>query len=64
MPTCFYLNRQEKLEFRWELLFRVEPVTEVDTTNAAVGMDLDSKGLDVISAVSTTSKIRKVELRK
>lgn len=42
------LDWQEQLKFRWQLLFAVQPVTEVDATNAAVGMNLHIQGLNVI----------------
>lgn len=53
---------QEKLEFRWQLVLCVEPVREVDATDAAVGMDLYSKGLDVIRSICSASEVGQVKL--
>jgi hypothetical protein len=36
------LDGQEELELRWELLFAVQAVREVDAADAAVGVDLDT----------------------
>ena len=56
------LDRKEQLEFRRELLLRVQAVREVDAANAAVGVNLHSESLDVVGAVCSAGKIRKVEL--
>lgn len=42
--------RQEQLELWGQLLFTVQPVAEVDAADAAVGVHLDSQGLDVVGA--------------
>jgi len=55
-------DREEQLELRWELLFRVQSVAEVQTADTAVGMHLDSQCLNVVGTVRTSGKVRQVEL--
>ena len=47
---------QEQLEFRRELLFRVETVRKVDAADTAVSVDLDTKRLDVVGACKGKSQ--------
>lgn len=56
------LDRQEQLEFWRQFFFRVQTVREVDATNTAVGMNLNTKGFDVVGTVRTTGEVRQVEL--
>ena len=58
----FTSNWQEKLEFWGELVLGVESVGEIDSSNSAVCMDLNSKGLYVVGTVSSPCEIRQVEL--
>jgi hypothetical protein len=37
-------------------------LTEVDAADAAVGVDLDAQGLDVVGAVGAAREVRQVEL--
>jgi len=53
---------QEELELGWQLVLRVQPVGEVDSTDTAVGVDLNSEGLNVVGTVGSTSEIGQVEL--
>lgn len=62
MLSICLLNWQEELELWRQFLLGVQLVREVDTSNAAVGMDLDSQCLDVVGSVGSSSKVRKVEL--
>jgi len=39
---------QEELEFWGKLVFGVESVGEIDTTDSAVGVDLDSKQKELV----------------
>ena len=55
-------NWQEKLEFWGELVFGVESVGEINSSNPTVCMDLNSKGLYVIGTVSSPCEIGQVEL--
>ena len=55
-------NGQEQFEFGRELVLGVESVGEVDSSNSAVGVDLDSQGLYVVGTVSSSGEIRQVEL--
>ena len=55
-------NWQEKLELWWELVFGVESVGEIDSSDSAVSVDLNSKGLYVVGTVSSSGEIRQIEL--
>ena len=55
-------NGQEKFEFWGKLVFGVEAVGEINTTDSAVSVDLNSKGLYVIGTVSSPCEIGQVEL--
>jgi hypothetical protein len=44
-------NGEVQLELCGELVFRVETIAEVHTADAAVGVNLNSQGLDVVCAV-------------
>ena len=55
-------NGQEKFEFWGKLVFGVEAVGEVNSTDSAVSVNLDSEGFDVVSTVSTSGEIGQVEL--
>lgn len=50
--TCYscFLDGQEQLEFRRQLLLAVQPVAEVDAADAAVGMHLHAQRLNVVGA--------------
>ena len=53
---------QEKLELWWELVFGIESVWEIDSSNPAVGVDLDSESLYVVGTVCPSGKVGQVEL--
>ena len=55
-------NRQEEFEFWRQLIFGVEPVGEVDSSNSTVGVDLNSQSLYIIGTVGSSSEIRQIEL--
>lgn len=55
-------NGQEKFEFWGKLVFGVEAVGEVNSTDSAVSVNLDSEGFDVVGTVSTSGEIGQVEL--
>ena len=55
-------NWQEKLELWGELVFGVESVGEIDSSDSAVSVDLNSKGLYVVGTIGSSSEIRQVEL--
>ena len=55
-------NGEEKLELRRQLVLGVKAIGEVDSSDSAVGVNLDTQGLNVVSTVGTTSEIRQVEL--
>mmetsp|Transcript_37020 Transcript_37020/g.93521 ORF Transcript_37020/g.93521 Transcript_37020/m.93521 type:complete len:253 (+) Transcript_37020:231-989(+) len=57
-----FLDGQEQLEFRRQLLLRVEAVREVDAPDATVCVDLHLQRLDVVRAVCPACKVGKVEL--
>ena len=58
----FASNRQEQFELWRKLVFGVEPVREIDSSNSAVGMDLNSKSLNIVGTVSSPGEIRQVKL--
>jgi len=53
---------EEELEFGRQLVLGVEAIGEVDSSNSAVSVNLNAKGLYVVSTVGTTSEIGQVEL--
>ena len=55
-------NWEEKLELRRQLVLSVEAIGEVDSSDSAVGVNLDTEGLNVVGTVGTTSEIGQVEL--
>ena len=55
-------NWQEELELWWELVLGVESIGEIDSSDSAVSVDLNSKGLYVIGTVGSSGEIRQVEL--
>ena len=59
---CFASDREEEFELGREFVLGVEAVAEVDTADAAVGVDLHSQRLDVVRAVSPPREIGQVEL--
>eukprot|EP00191_Tetraselmis_sp_GSL018_P011050 CAMPEP_0177602144 /NCGR_PEP_ID=MMETSP0419_2-20121207/14697_1 /TAXON_ID=582737 /ORGANISM="Tetraselmis sp., Strain GSL018" /LENGTH=221 /DNA_ID=CAMNT_0019095579 /DNA_START=234 /DNA_END=899 /DNA_ORIENTATION=- len=56
------LNRQEELELGGKLLLGVKAVREIDPPYAAVCVDLNSQGLDVVGTVRPAGEVREVEL--
>jgi len=58
----FSSNGQEKLELWWKLILSVESVREIDSSNSAVCMNLNSQGLYVVGTISSSGEIRQVEL--
>jgi hypothetical protein len=55
-------NWQEELELWWELILGVESVGEINSSDSAVSMNLNSKGLYVVGSVSSSCEIGQVEL--
>ena len=53
---------QEELEFGRKLVLGVEAIGEVNSSDSAVGVNLNAQGLDVVGSVGTTSEIGQVEL--
>ena len=62
MPLWLSSNWQEKLEFWRELIFSVESVREIDSSDSAVCMNLNSKSLYIVSTIGSSREIRQVEL--
>ena len=58
----FTSNWQEKFELWRKLIFGIESVGEVDSSDSAVGVDLNAQSLDIVGTVGTTSEIGQVEL--
>lgn len=53
---------QEELELWWELVLGVKSVREIDSSDSAVSVNLNSKGLYVVGTVGSSGEIRQVEL--
>ena len=62
MALRFTGNWQEKFEFWGKLVLGIESVGEIDSSNSAVSMDLNSKGLYVVGTISSPCEIGQVEL--
>ena len=60
--SLLLLDRKEELELWGELFFAVETVGEVDPADATIGVDGDSKGLDIVGAVGPASEVGQIEL--
>jgi len=56
------LNRQVEFEFGGKLIFRIQSVRKINTTNSAVGVNLNPESFYVVSSVSPACKIGQVEL--
>ena len=56
------LNRQKQLKFSRKLFFRVKAVRKVNSSDAAVSVNLNSQSFNVVCSVSSASKIRQVKL--
>ena len=59
---CLSGNGEEELEFGRKLVLGVETIGEVNSSDSAVRMNLNSQRLDVVCAVSASSEVRQVEL--
>lgn len=55
-------NWQEQFEFWGQLVFCVQSVGEVNSSNSAVGVNLHSKGFNIVGTVGSSSEIGQVEL--
>ena len=55
-------NWQEKLELWGELVLGIESVGEVNSSNSAVSMNLNSESLYVVGTVSSSGEIGEIEL--
>ena len=55
-------NWEEEFELRGQFVLGVQSVGEVNSSNSAVGMDLDSEGLNVVCSVGSASEVGEVEL--
>ena len=53
---------QEKFELWWKLILGVKSIREVDSSNSAVGVDLNSESFYIVCTVSSSCEIRQVEL--
>ena len=62
MGSLLLLDRQEQLEFWGEFFLGIEPIGEVDPSDSAVGVDCDSKGFNVVTAIGSPGEIGQVEL--
>jgi len=53
---------QEKLELRRQLILSVEAIREVNSSDSAVCVNLDTQRLNIVSTIGTSCEIRQVEL--
>ena len=60
--SLLLLDGEEELELWRELFFAVETIGEVDSADAAIGVDGDSEGLDVVGAVGPAGEVGQIEL--
>ena len=62
MSLGFTGNRQEQFEFRGKLVFCIESIGEINSSNSAVSVNLHSQSFDIVGSVRSSGEIRKVEL--
>ena len=55
-------NWEEELELGRKLVFGVEAIGEVNSSDSAVGVNLHSECFDIVSTVGTTGEVGQVEL--
>ena len=53
---------QEKFELWWKLILSIKSIREIDSSNSAVSVDLNSKSLYVVGTIGSSGEIRQVEL--
>lgn len=56
------LDGKEQLELGRQFVLRVEPIGEVDSSDATIGVNLHAKSLDIIGSICTSGKIAQIEL--
>ena len=59
---CLASDWEEELELRRKLVLSVETIREVDSSDSAVGVNLDAQRLNVVRAVGASREIGQVEL--
>ncbi len=59
---CLASDGEEELELGRELILGVKAIGEVDSSDSAVGVNLDAQRLDVVRAVGASREIGQVEL--
>lgn len=59
--SCF-LHWKVEFELRWEFLFRIKAVGEINPSKAAVCMNLNSQRLNIISTICSSGQIGKIQL--
>ena len=62
MENLLLGNWKEQLELAGKLLLRIQAVAEIQSANAAVGVQLDAEGLNVVCPVGAAGKIAEVKL--
>jgi len=56
------LNWQIKLKLGWKFVFGVESITEVDSSNSAISVNLNPQSLNVVGSVGPSSEVRQIKL--
>ena len=62
LSLWFSCNWQEKFALWRQFILGVKSVWEIDSSNSAVGMNLNSESLYIVGTVSSSGEIRQVEL--
>ena len=69
MSSCAYslalrfsCNGQEKFEFWRKLVFGIESVGEINSSDSAVSMNLNSESLYVVGTIGSSGEITEIEL--
>ena len=60
--SLLLLDGKKEFKLRGKLLFTVQPVREINSSDSAVGVDGHTQSFNVIASVSPPRKIRKIEL--
>lgn len=60
--SLLFLDRQKQLKFWWQLLLTVKPIRKVDPPDSAIRVNGHPESLNVVRAVSPSSKVWQVEL--
>ena len=60
--SLLFLDRQEQLEFRWQLFLAIQPIREVYSSDPTIGMNAHSQRLYVVASICSSREITQIEL--